>query len=415
MKEFKRGSLLLVSLSLLLLTVFNPAYTENDGEIEIIHRWPGGEEAMAFKTVKSKFEREHPSVSVTETILGNASLGVLPARIEAGDPPDTFVIPAGREFMETWVCEGVMEPLTFIFEQHDLFTVYPPDLIEIISYKGDIYSVPFNVRCSNLLWYNKKIFKANGLTPPRTWEEFFATAETLSARGIIPLALGHDWTQAHLLECVLAGVLGADAYRGLWTGTTAWDDSKVIEALGIFVKILGYVNTYFNDLYWHEAVNDVTQGRAAMIIMGDWMISYLEGQNADLDNKIGLAPAPRTQNIFVMHANAFAFPGKAAHKEHTAEWLAFCTSLEFQDSFNPIIGSIPARLDADTSLYGRFQQTIIAYYKNSTILPSVVHRAATCENWSRDFINISNLLATSKNIDQAAAEFMSAAERYIKR
>jgi glucose/mannose transport system substrate-binding protein len=394
-------------------------HSENDGEIEIFHWWLAGREAQAFKQIKQVFQNKNPSLYLSEmTAAGGAganAIAVLKARLEAGNPPDTFIVPAGREFMETWVCEGDMESLTFIFEQQNLFAAYPADLIDIISHKKDVYSLPVSIRCSNLLWYNKKIFNDNGLTPPRTWEEFFDAAEMLSAKGIIPLALGHSWTQAHLLECVLAGVLGADAYRGLWTGNTAWDGPKVIEALKIFVKILTYVNTYFNDLYWDNAADYVIQGRAAMIIMGDWMGSYLEDRNPDLENEIGLAPAPLTQELFVMHANAFAFPRKAAHKENTVKWLAFCASPACQDTFNPIVGSLPARLDADTSLYGRFQQTIIDYYRNSAILPSVVHRAAACENWSRDFISIVNVLAMTKNTDRAESELKAAAERYIKR
>ena len=47
----------------------------------------------------------------------------------------------------------------------------------MITYNGEIYSVPANIHRGNVLFYNKKVFADNGLTPPTTWDEFF-TAPT---------------------------------------------------------------------------------------------------------------------------------------------------------------------------------------------------------------------------------------------
>lgn len=111
-----------------------------------------------------------------------------------------------------------MEPVTFIFEENGWMDAYPPDVISILSYNGEIWSVPVNIHRSNVMWYNPAVLEANGLTAPTTIEEFFTVADALKAAGVTPLALGDNgiWTATHLLESVLLGTLGADGYRGWW-------------------------------------------------------------------------------------------------------------------------------------------------------------------------------------------------------
>jgi len=62
--------------------------------------------------------------------------------------------------------------------------VMPPDLIDILSYDGEIWSVPVNIHRANVLWYNMAVFEENDLDPPVTMEDFFAAAEALDAAGV---------------------------------------------------------------------------------------------------------------------------------------------------------------------------------------------------------------------------------------
>ena len=47
---------------------------------------------------------------------------------------------------------------------------FPQQLLDMVSYNGEIYSVPSNVHRGNVLFYNKKVFTDNGLTAPTTWD-----------------------------------------------------------------------------------------------------------------------------------------------------------------------------------------------------------------------------------------------------
>ncbi len=46
-----------------------------------------------------------------------------------------------------------------------------------------------------------------------------------------------------------------------------------------------------------------------------------------------------------MLSDSFGLPKNAPNRENVIKWLTLCASQEGQDAFNPIKGSIPARID----------------------------------------------------------------------
>jgi len=56
-----------------------------------------------------------------------------------------------------------------------------------------------------------------------------------------------------VFETVLIGKLGAEGYKGLWTGKTKWSDPRVTDALETFKKMLTYVNPDHSARTWDEA------------------------------------------------------------------------------------------------------------------------------------------------------------------
>ena len=212
---------------------------EEGKKLEIFSWWTAGGEAEGLEAMFEMYKKKYPDVEIVNaTVAGGAgqnAKAVLATRMQGGNPADSFQVHAGHELIDTWVVAGKMEPITFLFEENSNLNAFPKGVIDIISYEGEIYSVPVNIHRSNVLWYNKKIFEENRLTPPKTLEDFFKVAEVLSAKGITPLALGDNgiWASTHLLESVLLAVLGAEKYKGLWDGSTAWAGREEKKAPGI--------------------------------------------------------------------------------------------------------------------------------------------------------------------------------------
>jgi len=375
------------------------------GKLEIFSWWTAGGEAEALNAVFGIYHARYPAVQIVNaTVAGGAGTNakaVLKTRMLGGDPPDSFQVHAGHELIDTWVRNGSMEPLTGLFKAEGWTTAMPRGLLDILSYKGDIWSVPVNIHRANVLWYNKKIFADAHLAPPATFDEFFKDADALKAKGIVPFALGdkEGWEAGHAFEAVLIAALGADGYRGLWTGTTPWTGPKVTAALEIFKRMLAYANTDHAALTWDGAGEYIMGGKGAMMIMGDWANGWFTSKTF---NEYGWAPPPGNMGVYDALSDSFGLPKKVRDRENVMAWLRVLGSREGQQAFNPLKGSICARTDCSPSVFGAYQRWAMTRWTTDAIVPSVIHGAAASEGWATDYKDAIALFVTSR--DTAATQ-----------
>ncbi|NIM93102.1 MAG: extracellular solute-binding protein [Anaerolineales bacterium] len=405
-------NIIVVTLMLAMILLAGCA-AEPSGELEVFSWWTAGGEAEGLAAMLEVFSEQYPDIEVINaTVAGGAGVdarAVLATRMQGGDPPGSFQVHAGRELIDTYVVADQMEPVTFIFEDEGWTDVYPADLIEILSYDGEIWSVPVNIHRANVLWYNKAIFADNGLTPPTSIGDFFTVAETLEAAGVTPLALGESWTVVHLFETVLLGSIGPDAYIGLWNGETDWSTTEVTQALENFNTMLNFVNEDFAALSWDQATQLVIDGTAAMNIMGDWAEGYFKAQGWTPDVEFGWAASPGSAGSFDALSDSFGLPKDAPNRDAVVAWLTVCGSKEGQDAFNPIKGSIPANTEGDRSLYDAYLQSAMDDFASDTIVPSLMHGAAAAPSWQQDIIDAVNLFIADRDVATFQDALVSAA------
>ena len=129
--------------------------------VEIFSWWTAGGEAEGLQAMIDEFNKENPDVElINATVAGSAgsnAKAVLATRMQGGNAPDSFQVHAGHELIDTWVVSNYMEPLTQMFKDNGWLDKFPKGVLDIVSYKGEIYSVPVNIHRSNVLWYNPKI------------------------------------------------------------------------------------------------------------------------------------------------------------------------------------------------------------------------------------------------------------------
>jgi glucose/mannose transport system substrate-binding protein len=391
-----------------------------EDQLEIFSWWTAGGEAEGLQALFDIYNEKYPDVEVINaTVAGGAGAqakAVLASRMQGGNPPDSFQVHAGQGIIATWVVEDFMEPVTFILEENGWMDDYPEGVKDIISYQGEIYSIPVNIHRSNVMWYNKAIFDEYNLDPPDSLSAFFDVAEKLESEGVTALALGGSdgWEPTHLLESVLLAGLGPDAYRGLWTGDTAWDGSRTREALTAFTQILEYVNRDQAAITNIDAAGYVAEGRAAMTVMGDWVHGYYLSIGLTPNDEYGWIPFPGTAGNFLMLSDTFGLPKDVPNPENVRRWLTLIASREGQDAFNPVKGSIPARTDADRSLYDEYLLSAMDDFETDEIVPSVAHGAAASEAWVTRINDVVNILVTDRNVDRAAREFQQLADQYAR-
>lgn len=380
------------------------------GQLVVATWWTAGGEAEGLTGMFNIYKAKYPDVVIVNaTVAGGAGFvfrPVLKTRLIAGDPPDTFQLHAGLE-VEGYDPETYLEPLDDIYAAEGLEQVFPPDLLTLLKYKGHYWGVPVNIHRSNVLWYDKSIFAEAGLTPPTNFDEFFAVADALKAKGIVPFVMGTSggWEAPHLFEDVLAGTCGAEKYKGLWTGAVAWTDSCVAQALENFKRMLTYVNTDHPALSWDGAGHYLIENKGAMMIMGDWANGWFTAQGY---TDYGWAPPPGTKGIFVALSDSFALPKEAPNRDNAMAWVKVCGSKAGQEAFNPKKGSICARTDCDPALFNDYLKSAMADWAVDAIVPSPVHGAAAIESWVTDFKDAIVLFVTSGDVAGTQAAMQQA-------
>lgn len=387
-----------------------PAGQAPSSKLEMFSWWTAGGEADGLNAMYAIYKQKYPNVEIINaTVAGGAGTNakaVLSTRLTGGDPPDSFQLHAGLE-VEKYEPNKYLQPLDDLYAAEGWEKVFPKDLITLLKYEGHFWGVPVNIHRSNVLWYNKKIFTDNNLQPPATWDEFFATAEALKAKGIVPLVIGtkEGWEAGHTFETVLASVLGAEKYNGLWTGATPWTDPQVTQALETFKKMMAYANSDYVALTWSDAAQYLVDGKGAMHIMGDWTDGWFTSKGY---TDYGWAPVPGTKGIFVGLSDSFAAAKGAKNQENLMNWLKVAGSKEGQEAFNPKKGSICARTDCDPKLFNAYLQSAMQDWAKDAIVPSVAHGAAAVEKWATVYKDILTTFATKGDVAAAQAALQQA-------
>lgn len=357
--------------------------TSGGDKVEVFTWWAAGSEKLGLDAMVTVFDEQHPGIEFVNGAVaggaGSAAKDLLQTRLQANDPPDTFQAHAGAELTD-YISAGQIEDVSALYDEFKLRDAFPADLVDRLTVDGKIYSIPSNIHRANVVWANPAVLTEAGLDPAATYasiDDWFPALDAVKAKGKTALSVATTWTQVHLLETVLLADLGADAYSGLWDGTTAWDGPEVTGALGTFEKLMSYTNTDRDGLDWPEATQLVMDGQAAYNIMGDWAVAAFEEAGKAAGTDFTYFPVPGTDGVFDFLADSFTLPKGAPHPEGAKAWLETVGSLEGQTAFNKAKGSIPARTDATPSDFSEYQQSAITSFGSDTIVSSLAHGAAT--------------------------------------
>ncbi|MFC7593147.1 ABC transporter substrate-binding protein [Nonomuraea antimicrobica] len=374
-------------------------------QVEVFSWWTGPGEADGLQAMRKIFEDQNPNLTFFDAAVaggsGDKAKALLQSKLQASTPPDTFQGHAGAE-LQGYIKAGNLEDLTPLYDELKLKDVFPAQLVEQISVEGKIYSVPVNIHRSNVLWFNPAVLKEAGVAgAPKTIEEFVAALEKVKATGKIPLSIGSEWTVTHLLESVLLGTLGADAYNALFKPGADWSSAQVTTALESFAKIMSYAGDPQDD--WQPAAKQVADGEAAFNIMGDWAYGYFHnppqgGLGKTSKQDFDWAPSPGTDGTYLWLSDSFTLPKGAKNRDGAMAWLKVAASKEGQDAFNPKKGSIPARKDADQALYTDYLADALKDWSSDKLAGSIQHGVAVNQPWLAAINEAVGLYLGSKDV-----------------
>ena len=401
----------------LLLLVPTAGYGKSSAsQLEVFSWWTGGGEAHGLQALIKIWNKNHPTVPFkNETVAGGAgsnAKAVLAQRLAAHKPPDSFQGHAGAELLD-YIKAGQVEPIDFIYKKYGFNKIMPKQLIQQITYKGHLYSVPVNIHRANILWYNPAALKKAGITgAPKTWGEFISDLKKAKKAGLIPLSLAEQWTQKHLLETVMIGRLGPSGWAALWKKGGNWNSPSVKAALNRYKELLTYTNSDAASLTWQDASKLVADGKAAFNIMGDWADGYFRVDLKKKPNKgYGWAAVPGTGGVYDWLSDSFTLPKSAPHRAAAVQWLGFLGSKKAQDTFNPLKGSIPARQDANPKLYDPYLKWALNQWKSDKLAGSLTHGVVASNAWNTDIDTALGLFLQTKDVGKLQTALVTAAKK----
>ena len=236
------------------------------------------------------------------------------------------------DYLRPFVEAGRVADLTSYFDNDPEWKAsFSGGTLETLTYDSKIYAVPTQKTMCEM-FYNKGIFKANGVEVPTTFDEFLAVCETLKAAGIIPMAMsGTDaWIPAQMVQQISNGIGGMDLYYGICEGERQWNDPCHIQAGQEMQKMVenGYYQSGFLGMKPEESRQLFLDGKTAMYFMGDWdSVNVYSALGEDAGAFILPPINAEYANVTVGSVDtSFAVAENCKYKDEAVDFLKYWTS-----------------------------------------------------------------------------------------
>ncbi len=386
------------------------------GDVGVFTWWADGSEKLGLDALQKEFTTNYPNDKfVNLAVAGGAGSNAkakLASDLANGNPPDSFQGHAGAE-LQDYIRKGQIVPVNDVVDALGGSKVFPQNLLDLLTVKGNIYSVPSNIHRANVVWANKAVLdKAGVTTSAATIDDWLADMAKVKSSGVAtPLSIGGTWTQVQLFENVLIADCGTDKYNGLFTNKTPWTDACVTTAADHFGKLLAFANTPSDGDDWPGATDMVIDGKAAYNVMGDWALAEFNAKNKTYDKDYVAYPTPGTKGNFDFLADSFTLPKGAKNPAGAKDWLNTIGSASGQKAFNLAKGSIPARTDVPASDFPAYQQGAMASFKADKIVPSIAHGAAVSLAWNSDISTAVSKYMGTKDSKTLVSDLVAAAQK----
>jgi len=196
---------------------------------------------------------------------------------------------------------------------------------------GRYFAVPF-AAVSHAVYYNKTIFRKEGLSVPQTWEDFLSLCGILATKGYTPLANGvaDEWD---ILEVYFLGLLpnyiGGAAERVKYeSGAKKLNDAAFVAAFQAMADSAKYLPKGFSAVTYNDSQAMFNNQQAVMFIDGSWTAGVYSGANFDWG--LFAIPAPRGgKTAICFHPDmAITWNAKTRYPQECKDFLAWLASRE---------------------------------------------------------------------------------------
>lgn len=321
------------------------------------------EEEFIYRAI-DMFQAENPGI-IIERVHQAPDLGtfdqLLRAASIAGNGPDVFNQFAGGSLISF---APFIEPLDSYFTEEEMSQLVGWDSVRNdFRADGELLGVPYGAGSYFAVYYNRELMEQGGIdmdnfTPPATWEELIAMAQTIKDNGVQPFVIGEQegYTGAWVMATLVGGLLGPEAFFQMRAREIPINTPEWVQAYEAYRQLydLGLVNVDAGSTPSGDGQVQFTQGGSAMWIQGGWAnrdINNVFGDNA------GLFPIPTLEGSVYPGGIAggpniaLAVMNYSQHKEEAVQFIKFLVRPDILDLYVSINQTEPSNnLQSDPSV-----------------------------------------------------------------
>jgi ABC-type glycerol-3-phosphate transport system substrate-binding protein len=288
------------------------------------------------------FEKTHPgvTVNVTKTPWGVNLTSKIVTSFAAGVGPD--IMYGGAEFVDDWVSNGFVSPITEQVKGWRDFTDILPPTMGAVTYKGNVYGVPVQLDYRNPM-INRQVFLTSGInpdSPPNTWDEFIMTAKKLTRRTdkleVSGMQIGTTYQEFNQMVWQNGGQILNEAKTA-----PAFNEPAGLDALA----------------YWSNAIKEVNakeisgnanfvNGKLAMFYSSSTgLINAIVDAGLPVDEVLSIIP-PLKQKVAAtaIHTQWLAIGNQSKHADLAWDFIKLHLSMDYYPAYIAAQRGIPSRL-----------------------------------------------------------------------
>ena len=317
-----------------------------------------------------------------QTIPGADYQQKLQTIISTKQAPDVFFNWGGGS-IAPFVKAGLLQPLDDMEQSNPaLKSDFLSSVFNTAVIDGHSYGIPMRGTQPVLLFSNKKVLKAAGITSePATFPDLINDVKTLEQHGVkSPIALGggDQWPTLMWFEYMFDRVAGPDLFQKALNGdTSVWSSQPAQTALGDLKQLIdlkAFGNNFDSVKFTDNGESKLlATGKAGFELMGSWDYSTLQSIDKNFVNTdLGYGTFPTVpggagdpKDIVGNTNNFYSVKKGAAHLDAIAKFLTLMYSDDFvKDQL--AIGNLPTTTNTQNFLstaaspaYDTFQYNLV--------------------------------------------------------
>ncbi|MEV0807588.1 N-acetylglucosamine/diacetylchitobiose ABC transporter substrate-binding protein [Micromonospora sp. NPDC050200] len=330
----------------------NPFGVKDGSAVKVVI-FNGGLGDQWAKEDKVLFNAKHANITVNMSSTQKIKTEEQP---KMATQPSDVVMNSGADMMDisTLVNEGAIEPLDDLLAapawdgEGTVADSLLPGTVTDGTFQGKFYvvNVAYTVWGN---WYNGALFTKEGWEPPKTFDEFFALAPKIKAKGIAPYV--HDAVHGYYPRWALMATVWKSAGKQAVIDIdnlkeNAWKADGVLPALQAWEKLVKDRLLLPGKLDHTQSQQAWLDGKAAFIQVGTWLKNEMAatippGFEMRLSDYWGLGASDKApKDVFAGAGEGLVVPSKAPNKAAAKEFLRVVLSKSGSAKFAELTKSL---------------------------------------------------------------------------